>query len=210
MLREKALTSRSANTTRTAVFSTKSVLPVLCESVLEHIYVLLAEFTTEVEQIIYQPETFRLRHKGKQVRYTPDFRIIYPCGSYCYVEVKDQRNLAKEKTVDRLELIKGFFKDRQEEFYVVSDSELSRNHTLIANLKHLKRYRTRQTQRLDKFVVKFDKNQQTTYQDLCNDFGELVATDLIANQRVWCDLEQEITSASIIKPVGGNDYVFTP
>jgi hypothetical protein len=215
MPREKQLKSRSRVTTRSAVPSRKSVKPILCESIGEKDFANLMDYSTNIVGIQSQPYTFRIEADGCTYRYTPDFLVTRACGTYAYIEIKRSDALNKEDIRKKLTIAAEFFEDRGEEFYVVTELEMSANPIPLSNIQHLKRYRTRSLERMQK-IRSYIPKEPMTLRDLQaqiekekdSEFAQIVCAELIANELVWCDLYQHLSFDSLLKPMRGNGYVF--
>lgn len=205
MAREKSLLSRSRNTIRSSVFSTKSIAPVRCESKLERNFVLLNEFATDVVEILQQPETFEIKVHATRCKYTPDFRIVKTDGTICYIEIKPERVMEDPEVREKLRIAGEFIEEQGFEFQVVTDLDMNESAELLRNANYLKRFRTLNTDVLAELTEKIP-SLPVTFATLVCCVGRLNALELIANQLVWCDLTKPITDDAVITYPQEIDY----
>ena len=215
MAREKELKSRSRITHRSSVPSRKSRIPLSCESPNEKDFVLIMEFSTNVVEIRAQPQTFKFEDNGCTYRYTPDFEVTITCGTRVLVEIKGTRFIDQTKEREKLAIVRNFFEKNGREFHILVGSGVGDDQTLLSNIRHLKRYRTRTQNRMEYISAHIPDRPMTIKQlqakiacTLDEDQAQIVCTELIANQLVWCDLRKEIRLTSIVQPMGSDGYVF--
>lgn len=181
----------------------------------ERNFVHLAEYSTNISEIQSQPETFKFKVDGCWYRYTPDFMVTRTCGTYAYVEIKDVRDVAREKTRAKLDIVTELFRARCEEFYILTDQDLNQCPTLLANIRHLKRYRTASVGTQNAYKHSIPENTTTIAllrerleKELqSGEEAHRITTNLLANQQVWCDLRKPLDDSSIVRPMDERGYI---
>jgi len=208
MPREKALKSRSRLTTRSSLFSRKSVGPLLTESRAEAILAMLMDSTSTICYIKSQPEQFRITVDEETFRYTPDFLYERDNGDVVYAEVKDDRYFKKPKQVARLEMAQTSFEAAGMELRIFTDKELQKNQVLLTNLRHLQRYRAAAYKRLVPLDVTLLHPLPRTLGELKARMGPETSYRLISEELVWCDLTKELADCTPITEMEGRKHEF--
>lgn len=208
MPRKRELKSPSRVTTRGFGNSDKSIEPIRTESHGEANFVLLAEFTSDIVYIKTQPETFRIEGLGKTFTYTPDLLIARVNGESQYIEIKDERYLRKPEYVEKVQKVKEFFRRNELELRLYTDAMLLADRTLLANLEHLRRYRSPVLRRLVPFDATLPTPLPTTLGGLKAALGAQVSYRLIAEEKVWCDLRTRLDDSTPIYLMEGKQHAF--
>lgn len=208
MARLRALKSKSTLTTRSSLFSTKSIGPILTESYGEQLVAILLEFTTSICFVLSQPETFYITINGEKFRYTPDFYFERTTGEQVYIEVKDERYLRKPEMSDRLEKAKAYFEKEGMELKIITDQQLRDKTMHLNNIRHLMRYRSRAYNQLVPLTAQVPQPLPRTLGELKAVVGAENAYRFIANETIWCDLGERLTDDTIITDMGDNEHEY--
>lgn len=119
--------------------SVKNNRSIAWESQLEQKACYVFEFSPEIIKYREQPLSIYYRLNGELLRYTPDFELTLLSGELIYVEVKPRAKLQTQELQEKLEAIRGYWKEKDIKFLVITDQELD-HPVLQSNLKLLRSY----------------------------------------------------------------------
>jgi hypothetical protein len=167
------------------------------------------EVSPQIASYREQPITLNYPNGNRTRRYTPDFEIVLQSGEQVYIEIKPERNLAKEEVQQKLTWVSDYLKRSGIRFVTLTEHEL-RQEPRRANLIWLYRQTPRKKPNLDAQRTVIDRYKLSfpmTFgesQSLLAESGVDVFS-LLASGWLRCDLETAITPSTQLYLTGGKD-----
>ena len=129
-----------------------------CESTLERLFVLIADFDPNVIDIEAQPLVIHYNYKKRSKKYFPDFKVYTRDGKIRIVEVKYMEDAVKPENVLKKIVGETYCKKMNWTYQVFTDHQV--NPILIDNLLDLRAFGTLETEIKDLHYV-FETALQT-------------------------------------------------
>lgn len=206
MLARKVVT-RSGRKIRGYFPSRKMGQMVEWESLLERDAILLMEFSSGIKSFREQPEKIIYYAGHEQREYYPDFRITLSGDSVADVEVKPKAQLQTRKVGEKLAHVTNHYDRLGRRFMVLTDERIRRQ-PLLSNLNRLQ-YFNRHGYQIgslsEKYRIRFGKDIPTLFGSVVTELGESVVMTLLAYGVLISNLEQKLTSSSLISWVKEDD-----
>lgn len=196
----KAIT-RSKQTIRAAVPSTKGKRSIDCESGLESKFALYAEISPVVVDWFCQPFKIQLAQADSITTYTPDFKLTLRSGAIVIIEVKPLSRCLESSTLTKLRAAHHYFGEIGWEYKVFTDHDMDSSE-YFQNLNLLRYYKRVPVNHARRVSVRklVDNNEYLSIQELEKaGFNKPIIYSLIANNALSTDLSIPINPHSPIK-----------
>lgn len=108
------------------------------ESLIERDFICLLDFEAQVQSFEEQPLTIEYLHQGKQLKYTPDFQVVF-AGQNLLFECKPIQFVDTPENQLKFSAASAWCEQRKWLFQVVTDQQLSANWR-VRNIKLLTRF----------------------------------------------------------------------
>jgi hypothetical protein len=156
--RARRVISPSGVIMRPKLPSRKNNRMVHCEGLLERDAAVHFETSPHIVRYGEQPVTIHYPDGDRLRRYTPDFEVVLHTGESIYVEVKPERNLAKEEVSHKLACVEEYFARSSKKFTILPDSVI-RQQPRLANLNWLYKRIPKTPPTYDAMACALDRNR---------------------------------------------------
>jgi hypothetical protein len=182
--------------------SRKTGRMVHCEGSLERDAAIHFETSPHIVRYGEQPITIHYPDGNRLRRYTPDFEVLLRSGESVYVEIKPERNLAKEEVRHKLACVTGYFTRSGKKFTILPDSVI-RQQPRLANLHWLYKRSPRKPATFDAMACSLERNRHlfpmpfsAAKATLAGQGCDIVS--FLLSGLVNCDLKEPLTASTLI------------
>ncbi len=167
------------------------------------------EVSPQIASYREQPITLTYPDGNRTRRYTPDFEIVLQSGEQVYIEIKPERNLAKEEVQHKLTCVSDYLKRSGIRFVTLTEHDL-RQEPRRANLIWLYRQTPRKKPNPDAQRTVIDRYKlsfPTTFGEVHNLLAEsgVDVFSLLVSGWLRCSLETAITQSTQLYLTGEKD-----